>query len=223
MNVTMAWEDEPVTQPATWMTDPSWFLVTALPWPEDQAEAEITEAAFAIAPYVTQAVRPTGPEGKPGKPVPLGRDLALMLDAGSRCAAALGKRVLFVSDITAWLADIGLSWERLGVDSRSAENDLEQQAIGMYLAVSRRAYSIVCSVSDTLTIHYTSGLTAEVRTRGTRTGQGKAGGSTGHWLARLRDHGAGERTARRLSHPWSCSCATRRTQRGHAESADEPA
>lgn len=33
----------------------------------------------------------------------------------------------------------------------------------MYLAVSRRAYSVLCSASDTLTIHYTSGLTSEVR------------------------------------------------------------
>src|SRR5205814_8951627 len=123
-------------------------------------EAEIAEVAFAVAPYVTQAVRPAGPEGKP---VPLGRDLALMLDAGSRCAAALGKRVLFVSDITAWLADIGLSWECLGVDFHTAENELEQQTIGMYLTVSRRAYSVLCSASDTLTIHCTSGLTSEVR------------------------------------------------------------
>jgi hypothetical protein len=93
-------------QPASWMTEPSWFLVTGLPWPEDQAETEVAEAAFAIAPPVTQVVRPVSPEGKP---VPLGRDLALLLDAGSRCAAALGKRVVLLSDITRWLDDIGLS------------------------------------------------------------------------------------------------------------------
>jgi hypothetical protein len=149
----------PVTQAATWMTDPSWFLVTGLPWPEDQADAEVAEAAFAIAPYVTPVVRPAGPDGEP---IPLGRDLALMLDAGSRCAAALGNKVLFLSDITGWLADIGLTWERLGVDFQTAENELEQQAIGMYLALSRRAYAILCSTSDTLTIRYTSGLTAEL-------------------------------------------------------------
>ena len=62
-----------------------------------------------------------------------------------------------------WLAGIGLSLECLGVDFHTAENELEQQAIGMYLAVSRRAHSVLCSASDTLTIHYTSGLTAEVR------------------------------------------------------------
>ena len=51
-----------------------------------QVRAQFEErAAFAVAPFVTQAVRPAGPEGGP---VPLGRDLALMLDAGSRCAAA---------------------------------------------------------------------------------------------------------------------------------------
>jgi hypothetical protein len=85
-----------------------------------------------------------------------------MLDVGSRCAAALGKRVLFLSDVTGWLADIGLSWERLGVDFQTAENELEQQTIGMYLAVSQRAYSILCSISRTLTIHYTSDRIAEV-------------------------------------------------------------
>jgi hypothetical protein len=146
-------------QPATWMTNPSWFLITALPWPEDQAGADVAEAAFAIAPYVTQAVRPAGPDGKI---VPLGRDLALMLDAGSRCAAALSKRVLFLSDVTCWLAEIGLSWERIGVDFQTAENELEQQRIGMYLALSQRAYAILCAASQTLTVHCTSGLTADV-------------------------------------------------------------
>jgi hypothetical protein len=158
VSVTMAGRMCPVMQPATWMTDPSWFLITGLPWPEAQSDADVAEAAFAIAPYVTQAVRPAG---RDGKPVPLGRDLALSLDAGSRCAAALGKRVVFLSDITRWLADIGLSWDRIGVDFETAQNELEQQAIGMYRALSQRAYAILCSASRTLTIHDTSGPTAE--------------------------------------------------------------
>jgi hypothetical protein len=159
MSVTMAEKDVPVMQPATWMTDPSWFLVTGLPWPKDQADAEIAEAAFAIAPYVTQAVRPVGPDGEP---VPLGRDLALMLDAGSRCAAALGKRVLFLSDVTLWLAEIGLSWERIRVNFPAAQGELEQQGIGMYLSVSQRAYAILCSTARTLTIYDASGGRAGV-------------------------------------------------------------
>ena len=159
MNVTMAGRMCPVIQPAAWMTDPSWYLVTGLPWPEDQADAEVAEAGFAIAPQVTQAVRPAGPDGKP---VPPGRDLAVMLDAGSRCAVALGKRVLFLSDITRWLDDIGLNWDRIGADFETAQNELEQQAIGMYLALSQRAYTILCSASRTLTIHCISGFTAEV-------------------------------------------------------------
>ena len=159
MSVTMAGRMCPVMQPATWMTDPSWFLVSGLPWPEDQSDADVAEAVFATAPYVTQTVRPAG---RDGKPVPLGRDLATMLDAGSRCAAALGKRVLFLSDITRWLADIGLSWDRIGVDFETAQNELEQQAIGMYLALSQRAYTILCSASRTLAIHDTSGRTAEI-------------------------------------------------------------
>ena len=157
MSVTMAGRMCPVMQPETWMTEPSWFLVAGLPWPEDQADADVAEAAF--APYVTQAVRPAGPDRQP---VPLGHDLTLMLDAGSRCAAALGNRVLFLADITRWLADIGLSWDRIGVDFETTQNELEQQSIGLYLALSQRAYTIVCSAVRTLTIHYTSGLTAEI-------------------------------------------------------------
>jgi hypothetical protein len=155
----MIGEMVPVTQPPTWMTNPSWFLVTGLPWPEDKPSTEIVEAALAIAPYVTQVVRPVGPDGEP---LPLGRDFALMLDAGSRCAAALGKRVLFLSDITRWLAGIGLSWERIGVSFEYAQEELEGQKVGLYLTVSQRAYSIVCSAARTSTIQSTSGSTAEV-------------------------------------------------------------
>ena len=158
----MAGKDVPVMQPATWMTNPSWFLVTGLPWPEDQADRGMAEAAFAVAPDVTRVVRPAGPDGTP---VPLGRDLALMLDAGSRCAAALGKRVIFLSDTTLWLDDIGLSWERIGVDFPTAQNELEQQSPGLFIMVSSRAYTILCSTACDLTIHYTDGSKAEIPPR----------------------------------------------------------
>jgi len=155
----MAREDVFVMRPAAWMTDPSWFLVTGLPWPEDQADAEMAEAAFAIAPSVTQAVRPVGSDGKP---VPLGHNLALVLDAGSRCAAFLGKRVIFLSDITRWLGDNALDWERIGVDFAAAQNQLEQQSPGLFVMVSSKAYTILCSTARDLTIHYTDGGKAEI-------------------------------------------------------------
>jgi hypothetical protein len=155
----MAGKDVLVMQPAAWMTDPSWFLVTGLPWPEDQDDAENAEAAFAIAPSVTQVVRSASQDGKP---TPLGHDLALMLKAGSRCAAALGKRVIFVSDISRWLAGNGLSWELIGVDFPTAQNELEQQSPGLCVMVSRRAYTILCSTARNLTVHYISGGTGEV-------------------------------------------------------------
>jgi hypothetical protein len=128
----MGQKDVPVMQPEAWMTDPSWFLVTGLPWLEDQAVAGMAEAAFAIAPDLTQVVRPVGADGKP---VPLGRDLAVVLEAGSRCAAALGKRVIFLSDVTLWLSDTGRSWERIGISIPTAQDELEQQS---------RAYSSRC-------------------------------------------------------------------------------
>jgi hypothetical protein len=159
MSVTMAGKDVAVMQPEAWMTDPSWFLVAGLPWPEDQVGVGMAEAAFAIAPPVTQAVRPVGADGKP---VALGRDFALMVDAGSRCAAALGKRVIFLSDITRWLAETGLSWDRIGVDFPTAQNELEQQSPGLFIMVSSRAYTILCSTARDLTVHYTDGSKAEV-------------------------------------------------------------
>jgi hypothetical protein len=155
----MGQKDVPVMQPKAWMTDPSWFLVTGLPWPEDQAVAGMAEAAFTIAPDVTQAVRPGGADGKP---VPLGRDLALMLDVGSQCAAALGKRVIFLSDITLWLFAIGRSWERVGVNFPAAQDELEQQKTGLFVTVSRRAHMILCSAAHNLTIYCTNGSVAEV-------------------------------------------------------------
>lgn len=159
MSVSVAGENVRVMQPAPWLTEPAWFLVTGLSWPEDQAHADLAEAAFAIAPEVTQVARPVGADGNP---VPLGRDLALMLDAGSRCAAALGKRVVFLAEVTQWLTGIGLSWERTGADFAAAQDELEHQALGLFLAVSRRAYSILCSTATSLTIYSTAGGKSEV-------------------------------------------------------------
>jgi hypothetical protein len=85
-----------------------------------------------------------------------------MLDAGSRCAAALGKRLLFLSDITRWLGDVDLSWERIGVDFPTAQDELEQQSLGLFVKVSRKTYTILCSTNRNLTIHYTSSDTALV-------------------------------------------------------------
>jgi hypothetical protein len=51
-----------------------------------------------------------------------------MLDAGSQCASALGKRVLFVSDISLWLADTDRNWENIRVDFATAQNELERQS-----------------------------------------------------------------------------------------------
>ena len=147
-----------MAQLETWINNPSWFLVAGLPWPEDQAAADVAECAFAIAPDVTEVVRPVGADGAP---VPLGRDLALLLDAASRCAAALGKRVLFVADISRWLYDLGLSWEDIGVSFETALNELCRQGIGMYLALSEWSHSVLCSPTRTMIMFYPSGRRVE--------------------------------------------------------------
>ena len=61
-----------------------------------------------------------------------------------------------------WLADNGLDWERIGVDFAAAQNQLEQLSPGLFVVVSSRAYTILCSTARNLTIHYTDGSKAEV-------------------------------------------------------------
>lgn len=148
-------------QPAGWMVRPPLFLITGLPWPDDDDGAEKAEAALAIAPAVTQMVRPVGHDGQP---VPLGRDLALMLDAGSQCAAALGTRVLFVSDMTRWLADTGRTWESIGVDFATAQAALERQSPALIVTLSRTAYTILCAADRNPSAHYASGSLSEATT-----------------------------------------------------------
>jgi hypothetical protein len=70
--------------------------------------------------------------------------------------------VIFLSDITRWLAETGLDWDRIGVDFPAAQNELEQQSPGLFIMVSSRAYTILCSTARKLTIHYTDGSKAEV-------------------------------------------------------------
>jgi hypothetical protein len=55
--------------------------------------------------------------------------------------------VIFLSDITMWLSDIGLSWERVGADFATAQNELERQPLGLFLTVSSMAYTILCSTA----------------------------------------------------------------------------
>jgi hypothetical protein len=82
--------------------------------------------------------------------------------AGSQCAAAPGKRVIFLSDITLWLSDIGASWEHIGVNFRAAKDELRQQKRGLFVPVSRRAHMILCSAAHSLTIYCTDGNVADV-------------------------------------------------------------
>ncbi|MGH3302355.1 MAG: hypothetical protein ACRDOK_11850, partial [Streptosporangiaceae bacterium] len=74
----------------------------------------------------------------------------------------LGKRVLFVSDITRWLADTGRTWEHIGVDFATAQNELERQSPALIVAVSRTAHAILCAVARDPTVHYDPRRPAEV-------------------------------------------------------------
>ncbi len=70
--------------------------------------------------------------------------------------------MIFLADITLWLSDSGLSWERIGVNFPAAQDELEQQKTGLFVTVSRRAHLILCSAAHSLTICCTDGNVAEV-------------------------------------------------------------
>jgi len=138
-----------------WMLRPSWFLVTSLPWPE--GAQGMSEAAFAIAPEVTRIVRR---RDAAGKPLPLSQNFDRFLELAQRHANATDTHVVFVSDLTVWLTDLGYGfrpWSNAGVDFDAALDELVQERVGLYLTISQRAYAILCSTARELTLVSPSG------------------------------------------------------------------
>jgi hypothetical protein len=137
-----------------WMTDPQWFLVVGLEWPEDTQD--MAEAAFAIAPDVALAVRPVGPDGEPVSP---SASLRNLIDVGREYVDRQGHGVVFVTDLTMWLTSRGFGnypWSGVGIDFDSAIAELNEQ-VGLYITISEQAHAILCSAAHQLTMITPSG------------------------------------------------------------------
>lgn len=111
------------------LREPSWWLVHGLPWPQDATG--MAESAFASSPDAALALRPQGADGQP---IPPSRTLETVLLVAGAVASRTRARVVFLSDATLWLADHGLSWEKLGVDWAAALAELEQSC-GLLVSV----------------------------------------------------------------------------------------
>jgi hypothetical protein len=111
---------------------PAYWLVLALPWPG----GNVTEAVLAIAPGMIPR--------EPGDV--LGDDAFQILAMADRYAGGRRKSVIFFSELTRALARAGMTWAEHGVDWESGLAELEHGGFpGLYLAISERAYMIMCN------------------------------------------------------------------------------
>ena len=132
---------------------PSW-LVCGMEWPEE-VDSDITEAAFAVAPAtVPRSVMPP--------------DAARILDYAEDYARERSIRVVFFSDLTRWLSQLGTSWVDERIDWYDALDTIRETPIlKVYLAVNRRTYRHLCDTARRHIVTYLDGTT-EVLTAGER-------------------------------------------------------
>ncbi len=124
---------------------PAW-LVFGLPWPEDAQD--MAEAAYAVAPVTV-----------PRSLVPL--ELTKILDYTEHYARERSLRVVFFSDLTRWLSDLGTTWLDQDVDWQEAQRTaIELPILGLFLTVSHRAYLHLCDTSRSgFTVYNRDGTT----------------------------------------------------------------
>lgn len=130
----------------TYAQRPPTWLVFGLPWPEDAQD--MAEAAYAVAPVTV-----------PRSLVPL--ELSRMLDYTENYARQHSLRIVFFSDLTRWLSDLGTSWLDQDVDWQEAQKAaIELPILGLFLTVSHRAYLHLCDTSRTgFTLYNRDGTT----------------------------------------------------------------
>ncbi len=129
---------------------PAW-LVFGLEWPEDADD--VAEAAYAMAPATVPRSVMTS-------------DAVTILDFAESYARERSVRVVFFSDLTRWLSDVGTSWAAKDVDWMVAQETIQATSIlAVYLAVSRRAYIHLCDASRRHTLYHLDGSTEVLSAR----------------------------------------------------------
>ena len=115
------------------ISHPSTWLVFGMEWPEEEELGPFREAAFALAPALVPAERATP-------------DVAVVLSLALEYAAARSSRVVFFSDLTRYLAGVGLKWRDVGVQSWVETKDTMRSigVPGLYMSVRYRAHAYLC-------------------------------------------------------------------------------
>lgn len=119
-------------------------------WPED-VDGDIAEAAFVVAPAtVPRSVMPP--------------DAVTILDYAEAYAEERSVRVVFFSDLTRWLSELGTSWLDKDIDWSVALDAMRESRIPtVYFAVNRRTYQHLCDTGRRRTRHFLRGRTEVLR------------------------------------------------------------
>ncbi|MER7130970.1 hypothetical protein [Streptosporangium saharense] len=147
----------PTSQELRKLQEPAYWLVFALPWPESQGDAAMAEAAYVVAPPLVP--RNQVSENAEG----------VFAVAHFHVKENPGRRTIWFSDLTRWLAGRDNSWQGLEVDWEAALREIhELPTFGMFLKVSRRGYLFLLDGSpEGATVTYPGGererLTARER------------------------------------------------------------
>ncbi|AGZ54375.1 hypothetical protein B1T45_07720 [Mycobacterium kansasii] len=122
---------------------PSFWLVAGLAWPDDQPS--VAESAVAVAPDAFQVQLLSTPTRQ-------------VFDVARYFASHGQHRVVFLAELTRWLDHFGHTWASHGIDFDQALYDITEVLPGIYLALDRRSYCIVCDASrEGMVIHYPDG------------------------------------------------------------------
>ena len=125
-------------EPFADVLEPGYWLVFGLEWAGD---GDMAEAAYAVAPAVIPRHL-------------VGDDARQVLDCADLYVRKRGGRVVFFSDLTRMFAGAGRSWADLGVDWEAALAELQAGPVpAMYLTVSQRAHTHICSAATQLIIY----------------------------------------------------------------------
>ena len=112
---------------------PDFWLVFALPWPENNKN--VNECLLAIAPQTIPDV--------------FGPDVRMVKEQAIACWQDRPRDVILFADVTKYLSGRGESWDDLGVNWEAALSTLsEAQVLGSFLNATYEAYVLASTNSD---------------------------------------------------------------------------
>ncbi|HEX3783931.1 MAG TPA: hypothetical protein VHX38_30075 [Pseudonocardiaceae bacterium] len=131
---------------------PPYWLVHGLPWPTDDPNTTMAEAALALAPRLVADHE-------------VSKNAYSIIGLTELYAKDHPKqRVVFLSDVTRWLDSKGSSWPAVGVDIESGLYEFpEAPILNLFMTINRRAYNhIINATRKAFTVHYTDGTSEQL-------------------------------------------------------------